>query len=167
MRKAKLLFAVLCFMAIGYGQSYDQCQQRCTNTYNLCTNNADQQLSQCLANAQAAGQYCSSCASGTGQNCPNCSAPNGCPDVYPTCSTMECCRTYESGREAQCNSDYNSAIAACDQNYSACSSDCGDQIPPGILSKKRVTHSLSPVNDPVWASLMRNLSRPGKLGPAL
>lgn len=163
MKCATISFIVLCFAITGYAQSYDQCQQQCTNIYNLCTSNADQQLSQCLAAVQAGELQCVSCTNrNPGQECQTCSAPNGCPTGQPSCRSEDCCHSNASWQTSQCNSTHDAAIATCSQNYSDCSNNCANLIfPPGGGNNGGA--NLISVSDPILVVLMRNLSRPEKL----
>jgi len=136
MRYATYLFALLWLAAFAHSQTYDQCQQSCSNAYNLCTGTADQQLNDCLATA-------ASCQGGCEKGC-----PSGTPSS-PRCPT-----------DQQCYSDHDAAIATCNANYFDCSTSCGGEVPPSRAFRR---HPGRPTKDAIWALLMRNLARPEKL----
>ena len=164
MRTAKLLLVIVCFAALAQGQSYDQCQQQCTDMYNLCTSNADQEWNQCLAAVQDGGTRCHSCfARYPGQSCPfDCSADNGCPIGQVTCRLEDCCDASASSATTTCNSEHDMAYSSCATDYQSCSSTCYGIIPPAAVRRK-FPDQRKALNDASWALLMRKLSRPEKL----
>ena|SRR5215510_4105082 len=141
MRLIRLLLAVVGFAGAGYGQA--SCQQQCDNIQTVCTSNAFEQLNNCLANTGPCGK-------------------NMCSTGCPSGTTLLCDPKYPSAQN-QCYSDYNTAIAVCDANYSDCSNACSQLVLPGASRRKLRKHPQKRSSDATWALLMRNLSRPSKL----
>ena len=94
MKFARLLLAVLWFVAAGHAQT--SCQQACSNRYNSCTATADSFFNQCLADANA------------------CFCDVGCGPPPEYCPTVQMCNDMHDQAIASCGANYSDCSSSCD-----------------------------------------------------